>query len=354
MDFWNITKMCLICGNEFQTKDPKITICADCLSDPEKVLSSLLEKGDNEDNRYLFPGYQSVRQIGGDRDRPVFLVISTKDGSERAAKCIRSMETIEYGDRYEIIALKYLAYMGRIAMALHHPNIVETYSVEVGSSTGCILMDYCPGGSVRDLADTYQNSRADHKAILPVELATEIIIQVLDALDYAHTINTNVEIEQGRTLHISGLLHGNIKPEKILLCSRNCHPIVKITGFSALASSILRREDGDDFFGDFSPMYMSKAYASSIASVKPVFDVWSTAASFYELLTGELPRDRIPGDNIFKTIFEAPIVPIRERNPEIPDDLATVIDDALYEENLQSDMPYKTAVEFKEAILKAV
>ena len=62
---------------------------------------------------------------------------------------------------------------------------------------------------------------------------------------------------------------------------------------------------------------------------KPVSDVWSFAASLYQLLTGKFPYRFAPKRDPIDIILNENPVTIRDRMPGLPSELATVIDKAL-------------------------
>jgi serine/threonine protein kinase len=85
--------------------------------------------------------------------------------------------------------------------------------------------------------------------------------------------------------------------------------------------------------------------------VKPVSDVWSMGATFYNMLTGQFPRDFRRGRDPMEIILHEDIVPIRSRDSNIPKKLATVIECAL-DDNVKKR--YQTAGEFLKELQKAL
>jgi serine/threonine-protein kinase len=63
--------------------------------------------------------------------------------------------------------------------------------------------------------------------------------------------------------------------------------------------------------------------------VKPVSDVWSFAASLYQLLTGKFPYRFDPKRDPIDIILNENPVPIRDRMPGLEKNLAATIDKAL-------------------------
>jgi serine/threonine-protein kinase len=56
------------------------------------------------------------------------------------------------------------------------------------------------------------------------------------------------------------------------------------------------------------------------------------AATIYYLLTGQYARDFAARSDPLAVILRGGVVPLRQRDPSVPDDLATVIDRALDDE----------------------
>ncbi|HWO93266.1 MAG TPA: serine/threonine-protein kinase, partial [Dehalococcoidia bacterium] len=82
----------------------------------------------------------------------------------------------------------------RAAAALSHPHIVTVYDTFDADSRRYIVMEYVPGGSLRELLD--------RAGTLDAETAVDIAYEVADALDYAHR---------------HGIIHSDVKPHNILL-----------------------------------------------------------------------------------------------------------------------------------------
>jgi len=77
------------------------------------------------------------------------------------------------------------------------------------------------------------------------------------------------------------------------------------------------------------PVFMAREQIANFKYVKPVSDVWSMAATIYNMLTGAFPypfsKERDPID----VILNDDVVPIRKRDASLPKALASVLDRAL-------------------------
>ena len=77
-------------------------------------------------------------------------------------------------------------------------------------------------------------------------------------------------------------------------------------------------------------------------------DIFSAVASYYRMLTGRAIRDFKQRPCI--EIHDLPVIPIRQRNPRIPDCLAHLIDRVLEEDEETEETRCLTARELKEEI----
>jgi serine/threonine protein kinase len=188
---------------------------------------------------------------------------------------------------------------------------------------------------------------------LPIELALDLTLQILDGLHYAH----HVEVEQlnaiGQPVKLTGLVHRDIKPHNILLTQKGDQLIAKIADFGLAKSFDLAGLSGLTMVGDVAgtPLFMPRQQILAFQSARPNVDVWATAATLYFMLTGEPPRDFRGNVDPWRVILDSHPVPIRDRNPKIPTQLAAVIDRAVQD---TPTIGFSSAAELKQALLKAV
>jgi serine/threonine protein kinase len=181
----------------------------------------------------------------------------------------------------------------KAAGKLNHPNIVTIYDVDEDKETGTpyIVMELLQGSSLHET--TSSGIRLD------LEDTKGIILQIADALDYAHR---------------QGIVHRDIKSANILILD-NMKVKIADFGIARMPSSDLTQEG--QFVG--TPNYMSPEQIQG----RPIdgrSDLFSLGVIFYMLLTGERP---FFGDSItaisYKIIHSDPI-PARTLNPTVPED----------------------------------
>ncbi|HKO94604.1 MAG TPA: serine/threonine-protein kinase, partial [Polyangiaceae bacterium] len=95
---------------------------------------------------------------------------------------------------------------GRTAMLLAHPNICHVYEFGKVEDRFFIAMEWISGRSLRDVLARL----SERKQRIPPALAAAIVMQVADALHYAH----NVRDTHGRSL---GVVHRDVNPQNIML-----------------------------------------------------------------------------------------------------------------------------------------
>lgn len=185
----------------------------------------------------------------------------------------------------------------KAAGRLSHPNIVTIH--EVGESGGryFIAMEYLEGHTLRELIQL--------QGPLPVDRVADIAVQILDALDYAHS---------------QGVVHRDIKPDNIHILPDGR---VKITdfGIARIMTDPAITTDGR-VFG--TPSYMSPEQIAG-RPVDERSDLFSLGVVLYEMLTGRKP---FIGDSIVTITYQITTVdpPVPE---SIPDGFAGIIMKAL-------------------------
>ena len=93
----------------------------------------------------LGASYRVVEQIGAGAAGEVWRVESTVDGASYAAKILRAEHAND-----PMIVERFIRERS-VLIELRHPSIVAVRDLVVEGSTIAIVMDYVPGGSLRDL-----------------------------------------------------------------------------------------------------------------------------------------------------------------------------------------------------------
>jgi serine/threonine-protein kinase len=189
-----------------------------------------------------------------------------------------------------------------VSAQLKHPNIVTIYDIGDSDGMSYIAMEFIDGvGLDRVIAGAGR---------LPVERAAALAAQVADALDFAHKHN---------------VVHRDIKPANIMV---EAGDRVKVTdfGIAKVTDSAEHLTATGSLLG--TPSYMSPEQARGSA-IDGRSDLFAVGAILYEMVAGKkaFRGDSITG-LIFKIITEEP-PPLREQDPEIPEELIRIVARAL-------------------------
>jgi eukaryotic-like serine/threonine-protein kinase len=185
----------------------------------------------------------------------------------------------------------------RIAMHLHHRNVVQTSDLERANDTYFIAMEFVHGVNVYDLYERV----AQRGEWIELPLALYIISEACKGLHFAHT-RTRAD---GQSL---GIVHRDISPQNILLSFEG---EVKIMDFGiAKATERLHHTMPGIVKGKYAYM------APEILHDKPVdhrVDIFAAGVVLYELLTRENPFAGNTAIETIESVLKEPIVPPSEK-----------------------------------------
>ncbi len=145
------------------------------------------------------------------------------------------------------------------------------------------------------------------------------VAKALDALAYAHE---------------KGYIHRDIKESNILVKGSAPNFTAKLTDFGLAKSFTQSGMSGITMAGDMAGTfaYMPPEQIKDFRNVRPTSDIYAIGMTAYSLLAGDTALDVGPKQDMagtVKAIFENPIIPLRQRAPEVPVRVAEVIERAL-------------------------
>jgi serine/threonine-protein kinase len=197
----------------------------------------------------------------------------------------------------------------RLSAHLSHSNVVSVFDIGVGDGSYFIVMEYVEGGDLKNVME----HRRDTGVHMPAEVAAFITTKICQGLAYAHELT----LSDGRHLNI---IHRDVTPANVLITKFG---EVKIVDFGlAKASSQLADSEQGVIKGKFGYL------APETVLEQPVdqrVDIFAAGIILWELLAG---RRLFLGKTDFETVrqvMKTVIPPIRDINPDVPEELEWVM-----------------------------
>lgn len=275
-------------------------------------------------NSISIRGYTIIKNIGSGGCGEVYLASHNKTGKSVAIKTLIPQLAVK-----PYMKEMFLREVENMKM-LNHPNLVMIEDFGFSDGVFFFVMEYCNGGSVSDVIR--------QKGRLTIKEATDIILQILDGLNHAHT---NL-----------GLVHRDIKPGNIFLKVDDQKLVAKLGDYGLSKNFDLAGLSGQTATGTTmgTPLFMSRKQVLNFKYAKPDIDVWAVAASLYFMLTLKYPRD-LEGPEPMLAILTTQPLSIQERDSSISPSLAKLIDLALKDD---SELNFQSALDFKQALIQAL
>ncbi|MGA8230519.1 MAG: protein kinase, partial [Candidatus Acidiferrales bacterium] len=250
--------------------------------------------------------YRVIEKLGAGGNGVVYKAEDTRLGRFVALKFLPPE-----GQR-EAHALARFQHEARSASALNHHNICTVYDIGEQDGQTFIAMELLEGQTLKEKIGS-----------------RPLLLETL--LDYATQIAAGLEIA-----HKNGIVHRDIKPSNIFVTSRN---VVKLADFGLAKRVILDSTPIDDAPTISAPLTERGAIVGTVAYMSPEqaqdkdidarSDIFSFGIVLYEMATG---KRAFPGESpltIIGEILHTEPKPIRESNPQAPEELQRIIVKAL-------------------------
>jgi eukaryotic-like serine/threonine-protein kinase len=289
---------CLNCGRRDQAQasapDERMTfLCEDCREEMRRQPQTI-------------PGYDMIKVLGRGGMGCVMLAREQQTGRAVAIKTLLPEIAVS-----EKAMSRFMREMD-VAAALKHPHIVEF--IDRGTKNGMVYLvtEFVDGKDAAKLADARGGK-------LTFQETVSIVAQALDALAYAHS---------------KGYIHRDIKDQNILVAGAWPNFNAKLTDFGLAKSFTQSGMSGMTMAGEMAGTlaYMPPEQIRNFRDVQPTSDIYSVGMTAYSLLSGDLALDLAPQSSMADTIraiFDQPSVPLRRRLPDVPAQVAEVVDRAL-------------------------
>ena len=222
---------------------------------------------------------------------------------------------------------------GKLCCKIRHPNLVMVHDAGRDEDTGLyyLIMDYVPGGSLREMMNASGGRIDDARAIKIVrEIASALVAAADFKLVHRDIKPENIMFGQGGEAKLADL--GIAKASAESLRAANAVPGVSNTMSDEKTWWLGKTGDGvqvtmeNAIFG--TPAYMSPEQALDSGKVDARADLYSLGVVFFEMLTGRRPYDGLSPVNILaKLISNDPVPDVRTVRPDIPERVAGIVRD---------------------------
>jgi serine/threonine-protein kinase len=253
----------------------------------------------DEDSMYRpaqqIPGFQILSKLGQGAMAVVFKAKQLSLDRTVAIKVLpkRLSENPEFVERFYR--------EGRAAARLNHANIVQAFDVGESGGYHYFVMEYIDGQTIYDLL-------SDGRPVSESE-ALRVILQSAKALEHAHA---------------QGLIHRDVKPKNLMLTKG---------GDVKLADMGLAREIGDyatataeagRAYG--TPYYISPEQIRGEINIDARADIYGLGATFYHMVTGNVPFDGTTPSAVMHKHLKEPLVPPDHINRALSSGIGEIIE----------------------------
>jgi serine/threonine-protein kinase len=244
-------------------------------------------------------GYLLGRQLGQGGMGIVWQALRLGDAAVYALKMISPAVAARKEDLDRF--LREVGILGELS----HPHIVSLR--DSGECDGKLFfaMDYVRGSDARRLVK--------EGGPLAVARAVGLICLILQGLEYAHG---------------KGFVHRDLKPSNVLVAREGGRETALLADFGLARVYQDSRLSGLTMTGDMggTVAYMAPEQITNFRQAKPPADLYAAAATLYTLLTARYAY-RLPkqSERALLVILQKEPIPIRERRPDLPAELAALI-----------------------------
>ncbi len=184
----------------------------------------------------------------------------------------------------------------KLIAKLSHQNILQVYDYGDESGWSYIVMEYVPGGTMRDRLATAENTHT----LVPLWWALKICEQAAHALDYAHNMK---------------VIHRDVKPANMLLRTEE-HMLLSDFGIATMLAANASSHRGSVGVG--TPQYMAPEQGTPHAGVDGRADIYALGVVLYQAVTNRLPFYAEQPAAIIQKQINEPLTPPSKYNPDLP------------------------------------
>ena len=178
--------------------------------------------------------------------------------------------------------------------ALRHSNIVQVYDFSAEGEVYYMVLEFVPGETLQDRLKELNKS----KTKMPIEQAIKIVLNVCDAIGYAHKL---------------GMIHRDIKPANIML---DVHGQAILMDFG-----IVKMVDDNTHTATGAVVGTAKYMSPEVIRAEipdSRSDIYSLGVTFYEMLSGQPPFNADSAMSLLMRHLNDPVPDLKSLRSDVP------------------------------------
>jgi len=235
---------------------------------------------------------------------------------------------------YEMV--KMFTREAKILSKLRHPGIVGIHEFAKEDDAYVMVLEYVHGFNLSRWVPYYRKTRG----AFPAAIASHVLVQVLDALHYAHTLRDT----DGTPLHI---VHRDVTPSNILL-DTDGHVKLADFGIARMRNEATEITQQGLIKGKFA--YLAPELFRHDGGASPATDVYSCGVVLHQVLVGRNEfRGRDPSDTMGRVLSH-----VATRVDDVRDDVSSELGDIVARALAKDPQDrFASALEFADALRAA-
>ncbi|MDB4934225.1 MAG: Serine/threonine protein kinase [Labilithrix sp.] len=220
----------------------------------------------------------------------------------------------------------------RVSAQIRSPHVVHVTDVEsTPEGVAYLVMELLQGEPLSTLEK--------RERTLPVATASEYTLQILQALEAAHSL---------------GVVHRDLKPDNVFVTFEGGKPVIKLIDFGIAK---LKRAEGATGAGHKNltvagmlmgtPEYMAPEQAYSATDVDARADLYSVGVMLYEMLSGQTPAQGEDPRVVVLKVERGEVQPLVHVAPNVQPELAGLVHRAMAP---RPEMRFSSAAEMRIAL----
>lgn len=252
--------------------------------------------------------YEMKKKIGEGAMGDVFLATDTRLDRDVAIKFLRFPDDKSAEARNQFLE-RFLREAKAVAK-LNHPNIVGLFDIghDKAEDMHYMIMEYVKG---HNLSDIFEKGGS---APLPFNTALNIALDMCSALAYAHRFD---------------IVHRDIKPANIMLTADTNEAKLTDFGIARVETDPNEQKLTQAGFMLGSFIYSSPEQLSNASNVDARADIYSLAATIYELMTGKAPYEAASVALLIQKVFTEEPLPPSQHIADLPPEIDAILLKAL-------------------------